>query len=154
MRVLGVDGGIASVGWAVIDEPEIEGEDGKIIACGSRCFDAPETDKERTPTNQIRRQKRGMRRVIRRRRQRMTQVRALLSARGLLATADRDALRLGVDPWQARADGLTRVLSDSEFAAALGHIAAHRGFRSNSKRDRGANAADESSKMLKAIAAT
>ena len=84
----------------------------------------------------------------------MTQVRALLSARGLLATADRDALRLGVDPWQARADGLTRVLSDSEFAAALGHIAAHRGFRSNSKRDRGANAADESSKMLKAIAAT
>lgn len=40
------------------------------------------------------------------------------------------------------------------MAVALAHIAAHRGFKSNSKRDRGANAADETSKMLKAIGAT
>lgn len=149
MRILGLDGGIASIGWAVIDE-----ENGQIIACGSRCFDAPETDKERIPTNQIRRQKRGMRRVIRRRRQRMAQVRALLAAHGLLADARRDALRLRIDPWKARAAGLTRALSATELAAALGHIAAHRGFKSNSKRDRGANAADETSKMKKAIETT
>ena len=154
MRILGVDGGIASVGWAVMDAPEAEGLDGRIIACGSRCFDAPETDKERTPTNQIRRQKRGMRRVIKRRRLRMNAVRGLFVAHGLLSDTGRDALRLGVNPWQARAEGLVRALSGTELAAALGHIAAHRGFRSNSKRDRGANAADESAKMLKAIAAT
>lgn len=40
------------------------------------------------------------------------------------------------------------------MAVALGHIARHRGFRSNSKRDRGANAAPDSSKMLQAIDAT
>ena len=39
---------------------------GRIIAMGVRCFDVPETAKERTPTNQIRRQSRLMRRVIKR----------------------------------------------------------------------------------------
>jgi len=149
MRILGLDGGIASIGWALIDETEE-----RIIACGSRCFDAPETDKERIPTNQIRREKRAMRRVIRRRRQRMALVRTLLERHGLLPDSGRDALRLGIDPWQARSAGLERVMSDAEFSVALGHIAAHRGFKSNSKRDRGANAADESSKMLKAIGET
>ena len=37
---------------------------------------------------------------------------------------------------------------------ALGHIAKHRGFKSNSKRDRGANAPKDSSEMLEAIDAT
>jgi CRISPR-associated endonuclease Csn1 len=45
-------------------------------------------------------------------------------------------------------------LQSDEFAVVLVHIAKHRGFRSNSKRDRGANAASETSKMLKAIDAT
>ena len=36
----------------------------------------------------------------------------------------------------------------------LGHIARHRGFRSNSKSEGGANAADETSKMKKAMEAT
>jgi len=159
MRILGLDGGIASIGWALIDDGDGDSAAGRIIACGSRCFDAPETDKERTPTNQIRRQKRAMRRVIRRRAQRMAEVRRLFVAHGLLAGAGRDALRpdalkTGADPWTLRAEGLTRALSGAELAAALGHIAAHRGFKSNSKRDRGANAADETSVMKKAIEVT
>ena len=153
MRVLGLDAGIASVGWALIDTPEEDGE-GRIIACGSRCFDAPETDKERTPTNQIRRQKRAMRRVVRRRAQRMSKIRLILHHHGLIAAPARDALALKLDPWTLRADGLERTLTAPELAAALGHIAVHRGFKSNSKRDRAANAADDSSKMLSAIAAT
>ena len=151
MRILGLDGGIASIGWAIIDEGA---NAGSIIACGSRCFDAPETDKERIPTNQIRRQKRGMRRVIRRRAQRMMALRRLLHEHGLLAGADRDALHLGINPWQTRAEGLDRSLSAAELSAALGHIARHRGFRSNSKRDSAANAVDETSRMKAAIAAT
>jgi CRISPR-associated endonuclease Csn1 len=52
MRIIGIDGGIASIGWGVV-------EDGaSILGAGVRTFDAPETDKERTPTNTIRRQKR------------------------------------------------------------------------------------------------
>lgn len=152
MRILGIDGGIASIGWALI---ETEENGGKIIAAGVRTFDAPETDKERTPTNQIRRQKRGMRRVIRRRRRRMTDLRRLLAERGMLPSGARDALkRPGLDPWSLRIAALDRRLEPEELAIALGHIARHRGFRSNSKRDRGANAADDAKKALKAMEGT
>jgi CRISPR-associated endonuclease Csn1 len=152
MRIFGIDGGIASIGWAVLD---IEDDAATIVAAGVRMFDAPETDKERTPTNAVRRLHRGQRRVIRRRRQRMAALRAMFQQYGLLADADRDALkRPGLDPWQLRAEALERPLSGPEFAVALGHIARHRGFRSNAKREAGTNAADETSKMKKAIAAT
>src|SRR3546814_461227 len=57
------------------------------------------------------------------------------------------------DPWQARADGLDRRLTDDEFAAALLHIAKHRGFKSNKKSDASQNAPDDSKKMLGAVAA-
>ena len=152
MRIFGIDGGIASIGWAVLD---IEDDFATIVAAGVRMFDAPETDKERTPTNAVRRLHRGQRRVICRRRQRMAALRALFQQHDLLDDAERDALkRPGLDPWRLRAEALERRLTGPEFAVALGHIARHRGFRSNAKREAGANAADETSKMKKAIAAT
>lgn len=149
---IGIDLGIGSCGWAYIRETNDSGE---IVALGVRTFDVPETAKERTPTNQLRRQYRGLRRVLRRRRQRMSAVRALLVQHGLLTDASRNALySSNQSPWQLRADGLDRLLSPLEFALALGHVAKHRGFRSNSKRDRGANAPKDSSDMLKVIEAT
>ena len=156
MRIFGIDGGIATIGWAVLD---VVDESMQIIAAGTRTFDAPETDQKRTPTNAVRRQHRGQRRVVRRRRQRMTSLRKLFLEFGLLPDANRDALapkagRAHDDPWRLRADGLDRVLTNIEFALALGHIARHRGFRSNAKRDAAANANDETSKMKKGIAAT
>ncbi len=152
MRVLGLDGGIASIGWAVLDLDEGLG---RIVAAGVRTFEKPETDKERIPTNAIRRQKRLARRTLRRRVQRMQQVRRLLFAHGLLDRDDRGALgERHLDPWALRAAGLERLLQPIEFAVVLGHIARHRGFWSNSKRDRGANADPDTSKMLGAIEAT
>lgn len=151
MRVFGIDGGIASIGWAVLD---IEEDSGRILAAGTWMFDAPETAKERTPTSAIRRQKRGQRRVIRRRHQRMSMIRRLFAAHGLLDTSERNALALGLDPWALRAKALDMALSGPELATVLGHIAKHRGFRSNAKQDAGTNAADETSKMKAAIEAT
>ena len=175
MRTLGIDGGIASIGWALLDIDSDAGEL-TIVAAGVRTFDAPETAKERTPTNAVRRLHRGQRRVIRRRRQRMNEIRRLFHDAGLLHTADSDALgqkairqhepdlrpnadcdepgQNGLNPWRLRAEAFDRTLSGSELAVTLGHIAKHRGFKSNAKRDAGANAADETSKMKKAIAAT
>src|SRR5262245_16903669 len=46
------------------------------------------------------------------------------------------------------------LLTDDEFAVVLGHIARHRGFRSNSKRKATSNAAEETSKMKKAMEET
>ena len=154
MRIIGIDGGIATIGWAVLD---IDTEAGQLTipGAGVRTFDAPETAEKRTPTNAVRRLHRGQRRVIRRRRQRMNEIRALFCDAGLLPTAKSDALAMkGLNPWKLRAEALERVLTGAELAVVLGHIARHRGFKSNAKRDAGANAADETSKMKKAIAAT
>jgi len=54
---LGIDLGIGSCGWAIIKENASGSE---IVDWGTRTFDVPETDKERTPTNQLRRQHRGL----------------------------------------------------------------------------------------------
>lgn len=122
MRVFGLDGGIASIGWAVL---EIEDDAAAIVAAGARTFDAPETAKERTPANAVRRVHRGQRRVIRRRRQRMAALRTLFADHGLLPTAQHDALKQpGLDPWLLRVEGLDRLLTGLELAVALGHIAA------------------------------
>lgn len=151
MKVLGLDCGIASVGWAVLEYNAAETV-GRIVGCGTRMFDTPETDKERRPKSELRRMYRGQRRVIRRRRQRMNAVRKLLHKHGLIDSAKSDALRYqGIDPWRARAVAKERLLKPAEFAIALGHIARHRGFKSNSK----SRANDpEGSKMKKAMAET
>ncbi|MGO9743229.1 MAG: type II CRISPR RNA-guided endonuclease Cas9 [Roseiarcus sp.] len=163
MRILGIDLGIASCGWAVI---ELETEPPRIVGAGARCFDAPLVDKTGEPKSAARRMARGQRRVIRRRTQRMNAIRRILHAYGLIVDASKDALQLaarrlspraGADqttPWLLRAKALERALNRDEFAVVIGHIARHRGFRSNSKRDAGANAPDETSKMKKAIAQT
>ena len=150
----GIDLGIGSCGWAVLSYPSPQEDIGTIKGLGSWCFDVPEAGKERTPTNQIRRGNRLLRRVIRRRRNRMAEIRRLFHARGLLATAACDALkRSGLDPWEMRARGLDKPLKPVEFAVALGHIAKRRGFKSAAKR-KNQNAAGDDKKMLAALQAT
>lgn len=156
MRVLGIDGGIASTGWAVVEISESEAV-GRVVAAGSRTFESPEEPSQTGPKlkNAERRLFRGQRRVVRRRAQRMAQIRHLFHQAGLIENQQRAVLEgKGFDPWLLRAEGLDRSLTPHEFALALGHIAIHRGFRSNSKRDRISNAADETSKMLSAIHST
>ncbi|CAP56066.1 conserved hypothetical protein [Gluconacetobacter diazotrophicus PA1 5] len=150
----GIDLGIGSCGWAVLRRPSAFGRKGVIEGMGSWCFDVPETSKERTPTNQIRRSNRLLRRVIRRRRNRMAAIRRLLHAAGLLPSTDSDALkRPGHDPWELRARGLDKPLKPVEFAVVLGHIAKRRGFKSAAKR-KATNISSDDKKMLTALEAT
>lgn len=150
----GIDLGIGSCGWAVLREATTTGDPGEIKALGSWCFDVPETDKERTPTNQIRRGHRLLRRVIRRRRQRMSELRHLFHQAGLLPSTDKAALwQRGLDPWALRHRGLDHPLTATEFAVALGHIAKRRGFQSAAKRKQANSTADDK-KMLAALEAT
>lgn len=152
--VFGIDQGIASCGWAVLRHPTPGDPTGEIVAMGSWMFDVPETDKERTPTNQIRRGNRLLRRLIRRRAQRMAEIRRLFHSSGLLAGQEPDALkRAGLNPWELRARGLDKLLSPAELVVALGHIAKRRGFKS-AKKGKEANTAGDDQKMLKALEAT
>ena len=134
--VFGLDVGISSCGWAVVNIPAAQ-----IVAMGSRCFDAPEDPQKKTLFNAERRAKRGMRRVTYRRKGRMKLVRRLIRESGLLedpspeffAGLEKD--KQAPDPWVARAQGVTRSLEPEDAAAALIHLAKHRGFKSNAKRD-------------------
>ena len=64
---LGLDIGIASVGWCVLGKK-------RIIDLGVRCFDKAETAKEGDPLNLTRRQARLLRRRLYRRAWRLTQL--------------------------------------------------------------------------------
>lgn len=148
--VIGLDIGVASVGSAVVRHADGPA----ILFLGSRTFDIPEEPKTRALKNKTRRDNRLMRRTIRRRAQRMRKLRQVFAEHGLLATTRPDPFHLhrdAPDPWQARAAGLDRRLSEAELAAALLHIAKHRGFKSNKKSDLGNNAKDDDKRMLGAV---
>ena len=92
---LGIDLGIGSCGWALIEDAD-SGQ-GQIVAMGVRCFDVPETAKQRAgPPPGYNGGVRLMRRVLKRRRQRMNEVRALFKSHGLLSDNSKRALALGL----------------------------------------------------------
>ena len=151
--VLGLDIGIASCGWALLNTKKQ-----RIIDAGTWGFEPPEVAKTRESKAKARRTFRGQRRRLRRRRQRMRDIRQLLHEAGLLSSPlpPRDEKGVGkpaYDPWVLRAQALERALSGEDFAACLLHIAKHRGYRSNSKSEKAQNAPAEDKKVLAGLAA-
>ena len=149
---LGLDIGIASVGWAVIDN---EGK--KIIKSGVRCFNRAENPKTGESLALPRRLKRSVRRIIRRRHQRLCRIVKLLRESGL-NFEKKDFICF--DPWKLRCDALKRKLKEEEFACILLHIAKRRGFKSakkikkvdiNNDSIEKDNKSDERSKMLSGV---
>lgn len=158
--VLGVDLGVGSCGIALL----CPGSEEPIRFMGSRCFVLPEQPKTRETKNKGRRDARLMRRVIRRRSARMAGIRGLLVEHDILGSANpadlhyrkidtKDEGNRVLSPWEIRAAGLKRKLTGEQFAIALIHIAKHRGFKSNSKRDKATNAPSEQKKVLGGVAA-
>ncbi|MGZ8548847.1 MAG: type II CRISPR RNA-guided endonuclease Cas9, partial [Sulfuricurvum sp.] len=103
---------------------------------GVRLFTAAETPKEKESPNKARRDARGLRRVIKRRRGRMNEIKKLCISNGLLEQNDL-SIEDGIfnsnanrtDVWMLRHDALYRLLSGSELARILIHISKHRGFK-------------------------
>lgn len=135
--IWGFDLGVTSVGFAVIrwdgwSTPEGNGE---IVRLGVRVF--PETREIDTqgpgaPLNAGRRQKRLMRRQVRRRRWRRVHLRALLAEAGLLPD-ERAQPPTGQDPYALRARGLEGALSAEEAGWAIFHLLKRRGFQGSRK---------------------
>ena len=130
--VLGLDIGIASVGWCVLDEGRK-----KIAGLGVRVFPVAENPKDGAPLALPRRLARSARRRLKRRRERLDSIRGLIVSEGL-ASSDEEISRIFArvteeqgTPYQLRAEGLDRRLTDEEWIRVLLHIAKHRGFKSN-----------------------
>lgn len=151
-KILGLDLGTSSVGWALIELDEEKG-DGKVVGIGSRIFEPPVEPKTEEPKNLKRRAKRSMRRLLARRAMRRdTLVRRLVKAGLLPATPqERDALMNAENPYRLRALGLDAPLTLYQFGRTLFHIDERRGFLSNKKSAKGKDKKKESGEILKEI---
>lgn len=128
---LGLDIGIASVGWAVLGG-------NRIIDLGVRCFDKAETAKEGESLNKVRRDARLLRRRLRRRAWRLTKLSRLLARHGLILDAHFFKQPLARNEslpnlWRLRVDALDRQLNNHEWARVIYHLCKHRGFHWLSK---------------------
>ncbi|MCS7084849.1 MAG: type II CRISPR RNA-guided endonuclease Cas9, partial [Bacteroidia bacterium] len=147
-RILGIDLGANSLGWALIDDYGLNDENSEvsvdilehkhlIIDGGVRIFPAGyenlgEGEKEQT-RNVTRRMARGMRRRYFRRRQRRFKLLNWLKKFGFVPAEVKPEFFTRHDPYALRKKGLEGPLSPEEFAVALYHLNQRRGFKSNRK---------------------
>ncbi len=149
---IGLDIGIASVGWAVLAP-------NRIVALGVRAFDKAETAKEGDSLNLIRRTARLTRRRLRRRAWRLTKVARLLKQQGIIEDT---RLFTPQHPfprslWQLRVEGLDRQLNAEEWARVIYHLCKHRGFHWTSRAEEKKAEADskgEGGKVKQGLAGT
>ena len=145
---IGLDIGIGSVGWAVL-ENDIESEEAiRILDLGVRTFNPNEVSKTGESTAKSRREKRGLHRRTRRRAFRMERAKKLINA-SLGVDSDLVLQKLGnVDVYELRARALDEKISNKELARIILHIYKRRGFKSNRKN---VAAGGEEGKLKKAI---
>lgn len=128
-RILGLDIGIASVGWGLIDTDEK-----RIVARGVRIFSRAEDPKTGASLALPRREARGTRRRLARRAERMADMKQLFLKEGLLTQEELDRLYVlnptDKTPYELRALGLDRKLSNREWARVLSQLNKRRGYKS------------------------
>ncbi len=126
----GFDIGIASVGWAVLNET-------RVVDLGVRCFTAAENPKDGTTNNQARRGARVSRNRFRMRRWRLARLRELFELVGIFPDASANHLiqkpRIKSEPdttspWALRSRALTEKLNHDDWARVFYHLAKRRGF--------------------------
>lgn len=158
MKTLGIDLGVNSLGWAIIDQ-EKPSKKGVISASGVRIFkegvdNLGQGEREMSP-NAARRMARQRRRQGFRRKLRKNRTLDLLHKHGMSPGSAQDLKDepqkftewFKLNPYQLRHEGLTRVLSPLEFGRAIYHIAQRRGFQSNSRQALAAEASEKSKIM-------
>ena len=165
--ILGLDIGISSVGWGLL-ELDANNNPYKIIDVGSRIFTPGEVEKTGDSRAKERREKRGARRISRRREFRLDRVRNLLYENGYLkgninsniVSEKNEELSIIFDnminnyykeknsnPYKLKVEALDRKLTNDELSIILVHYAKKRGYKSNRE-----EASDnDSGKVLSAI---
>jgi len=133
-RTLGLDLGTSSVGWAVIDVPESEGEAGSVLAMGARVFHPGADAKGNFLSTKARerREKRARRRQVQRRARRRALLRGELTKVGLLPAADPEfGVLFDGDPNLLLKRGLKgEPLAPFELGRVIYWLAGKRGFLS------------------------
>ncbi len=149
---IGLDVGIASVGWSTVET--LDGQASRIRNLGVRIFDKPENPKDGASLALPRREKRSMRRRLRRHRFRIERIKHLIERAGLLTLEEIGKMYLQTemqpDVYALRTEALSRRLTNEEFVRVLIHIAQRRGYKSNRKSEETNTKSDEG-KILVAV---
>ena len=131
---LGLDIGASSIGWAVLD---LDKE--RIHDLGVRIFEKPENPQNGDSLAKPRRDARSARRRLKRRRQRLNNLKQFFIGQNIL-TRDRIEEVLSdksefnkLDVYTLRSKALTEELSPEELFKVMYQIAKRRGFKSNRK---------------------
>ncbi len=119
---LGLDIGIASVGWCALGNT-------RMLGLGVRAFDKAETP-DGESLNTTRRVARLLRRRLRRRAWRLLKLARLLKREGLIGSPDFFQRQIPIHQslWELRVAGLDRRLGNEEWARVIYHLCKHRGF--------------------------
>ena len=133
---IGLDIGIASIGYAVV-ELDYEENPWGIIRLGSRIFDVAENPDDGAPLARPRRLARSMRRRLRRHKHRIERIKALLIASKFISSEQLTSLYEGIlsDIYELRVKALDKRIDNNELVRILLHLAQRRGFKSNRKAD-------------------
>ena len=154
MKVYSFDIGVASIGWAVV-------EDEVLQDCGIRIFTKAENPKTGASLALPRREARGVRRRLERRSRRLNTIKQLLckelklelqeylSSDGELPKAYTSSKAAPLQsPYKLRTKALEQKVDSSELARVILHIAKHRGYGNKHAKE---SKDTESGKVKKAI---
>ena len=132
--VLGLDIGIASCGWALIDDAN-----NKIIDIGVHLWDAPQKEKTSESLAKVRRSARSTRRNTKRHANRLKNCFDLFKKYGLAPQdADktwRQTVKGDPRPLQSRVTALDSLIKDRHFAQVLYNICTRRGYIPHGEED-------------------
>ncbi len=135
-KILGLDLGVSSIGWAYVWHSEENPLLNRIVATGVRLIplDAKSADNfskgNSVTLNSERRQKRSQRKGYARRKLRKTSLKKVLEREGFQPDAKLFSLSK-MEIWKLRAKGVTSALSPQEFGRVLYHLNQKRGYNSS-----------------------
>lgn len=141
-RILGLDIGTASIGWAYIHEAEKSGECSEIKELGVRVVSLKQGEEKNfsegkaITLNSERRLKRGMRRNLQRYKQRRKQLIHLLLKQGIINTGSilhEEGKNTTFETLRLRSTAVTERVELEQLARILLSINRKRGYRSNRK---------------------
>ena len=141
-KILGLDLGTTSVGWAMVTMAENSNEKSSILGCGSRVVPISVEEKDNfekgkaSTTNADRTLKRSMRRNLQRRRQRRDNLISIFKSEGWItdmSSLSENGKNSTHETLRLRAKAATEQVSLSEFARVLLSICKKRGYKSSRK---------------------
>lgn len=141
-RILGLDLGTTSIGWAVVDQADHEGEDSGIIKMGVRVNPLTTDEKDNfekgksITTTADRTLKRGMRRSLQRYKQRREHLIAILKRHHIISDDSilcEDGNKTTFETYHLRAKAAKEEISLEELARVFLMINKKRGYKSNRK---------------------